>query len=90
MDFDLQMAFNILLAVCGFALGGLTKTIWDTLKELRRDMHTLSTSVNKIEDKLPETYMRRDDFSQAVSRLEAAMVHGFDRIEKRIDGKADK
>lgn len=83
---DLQMLFNALMSVVFFALGGLGKVFWDTLKTLREQLGSLAESVQKIEHNLPETYVRRDDFKEHASRVLLVL----DRIESKLDQKQDK
>lgn len=76
---DYQVAFN--LAMCGVSgLGGwILKIIWDAQVELR------ASSVELQRD-IVETYARRDDFKDMIHALFAKL----DRMEDKIDGKADK
>ena len=87
---DWQAGFNVAVMIVGGLGGALLKSIWDTLAALRADMQTLSQSVNANARSATETYMRRDDFSAAEHRIEAAINRGFDRLESRIESKADK
>lgn len=85
-EVTLQFLFDIVLGILGFVLMGLSKVIWDTLSRLRADMASLSGSVAEIEKKLPETYVRRDDFKAHADRV----LQVLDRIEAKLDGKVDK
>jgi hypothetical protein len=64
--------------------------MWDTLASLRADMTRLSDSVNQNQKDTSDTYMRRDDFSAAIARIEASMNRGFDQLAAQIAAKADK
>lgn len=81
-----QVLFDILLGIFMATLGGLSKVLWDTVKSLRLDLVSLSKSVSEIEKKLPETYVRRDDFKAHADRV----LQVLDRIEAKLDSKADK
>lgn len=83
---SLQVLFDVLLGILMAALGGLSKVLWDTLSRLRIDLVSLSKSVAKIEEKLPETYVRRDDFKAHADRV----LQVLDRIEAKLDSKEDK
>ena len=65
-------------AVIGL-FGWLFKQLWDAVQRLKDDL-------NELEVKLPEQYLRKDDFSQNLTRIYAIL----ERIEKKVDGKADK
>lgn len=87
---DWQALFNVVLAILLFILGGLSTIIWSTLTKLRDDMTKLSDSVNANQSHATETYMRRDDFSAALTDLKATMNRGFDQLAAQINGKVDK
>lgn len=87
---DWQTLFDVVLGVCGFALAALCKVMWDTLQQLRRDLQKLADTVQSYDNANHNAYMRRDDFFASLARLESQMMSGFDRIEKRLEGKADK
>ena len=81
-----QTVINIALGSVVAAVGWFAREIWDSVKELRRDLH-------QIEKDLPEIYVRRDDLKDV--RLE--MAARFDKIENligslydRLNEKADK
>lgn len=87
---NLQLAFNVALTVVLLLGGALGKVMWDTLTALRADMQTLSDSVNKDRQKAAETYQRRDDFNDAVHRLEASMKREFDQLRSDLATKANR
>lgn len=76
---DWQTAFNISAGMLAAVGGWFLKMIHESQKELRRDLGALQTS-------LPEVYARRDDLSDIINRLFTKL----DRIEDKLDGKADK
>lgn len=83
---DWQTVINIALGSVLAAVGWFAREIWDSVKELRRDLH-------QIEKDLPEIYVRRDDLKDV--RME--MAARFDKIENligslydRLNEKADK
>lgn len=78
-DVDYQTAFNILIAIAGF-LGG-----W-ILNSLKSDIIMLTKDVKEIEVLVAGTYVKRDD----MDKLGAAIFHKLDRIEAKLDQKADK
>ena len=61
------------------ATGWFCRVIWEAVGELRRDLHS-------IEVELPTSYVRRDEFSAAIDRIEKLCGKIFDKL----DDKADK
>lgn len=92
-----QELINWVFAGFGAALGWILKVIWDALKELRQD-------VKQIERDLPEVYVRKDDFREAVHEIRDTMKElrmdmkaGFDKVDttlgvifKRLEQKEDR
>jgi Tfp pilus assembly protein PilO len=76
---DWQAAFNIVFAVAMVLGGWVMRVVWDAIQRLATDMKTL-------ENKLPETYARRDDMVASFADLKQHLV----RIEAKLDGKQDK
>jgi len=61
------------------ATGWFCRVLWEAVAELRKDLHT-------IEVDLPTNYVRRDEFSAAIDRIEKLCGKIFDKL----DDKADK
>lgn len=92
-----QDLINWLFAAFGAAIGWIMKIIWDAMKDLRTD-------VKQIERDLPDVYVRKDDFREAVREMRETMQDvrtdmkaGFDRVDvtlggifKRLEQKEDK
>lgn len=76
---DLQTIINIVVGLCG-ALGGfILRATWEDLKEMRLNLAA-------FKDFATETYMRKDDFRDALREVRDVMA----RIEAKLDHKADK
>jgi hypothetical protein len=61
------------------AIGGwFAREVWGAVKELQRDIH-------QIEVDLPSNYVRRDEFSEAIRRIELICERIFDKIEAKQD-----
>lgn len=76
---DLQTIINIVVGLAG-ALGGfILRATWEDLKEMR-------TNLAAFKDFATETYMRKDDFRDALLEVRDVMK----RIEAKLDHKADK
>lgn len=61
-----QSFINWVFTGFGAAIGWILKVVWDAVKELRMDLRA-------IERDLPENYVRRDDFKEAVSEIKSEM-----------------
>ncbi len=66
-------------------IGWFAREIWDSVKELRKDIHM-------IEKGLPEIYVRRDDLKEVrqemmvrFDKLENMMGQVFDRLHDKVD-----
>jgi hypothetical protein len=85
-----QTLFNIAVAIAGALGGWWMKAMWDSMKEMQRDMR-------EIERELPENYVRKDDFKDVVRDIRQDMKDGFNKMEatlglifKRLEQKEDK
>ncbi len=85
-----QTLFNWVVGVCGFLGGWVLKVIWDAIKDLKTD-------IRQIERDLPEVYVRKDDFKEAVRDIKQDMKDGFNKIDntlglifKKLEHKEDK
>ncbi len=83
---DAQSIINIAIGLCG-ALGGfLLKAVWDGLKELRAADILLTEKVQKIEVLVAGHYVTWDGLKDVMR----PMAEQLNRIEQKLDGKADK
>lgn len=85
-----QNLINWVFAGGGAAFGWVLKVIWDAIQELKKDMR-------QIERDLPEVYVRRDDFKDAVKEIKDDMKAGFSSVDrtlgllfKKLDEKENK
>ena len=76
---DWQTVINGSLTLVGAVVGWFVKIIWDSVKELQRD-------VKETTQTLHENYVRKDDY-----RIDMAEIKGmFNRIMDKLDNKVDK
>tara|TARA_R110000822_G_scaffold299058_3_gene421971 strand:+ start:200 stop:466 length:267 start_codon:yes stop_codon:yes gene_type:complete len=73
-----QTLVNWLFAGFGSAAGWIVKMLWDAVVDLRK-------AVAQIERAMPETYVRRDDFKDAVKEMREDMRVGFKHVDHRLD-----
>lgn len=81
-----QAIINWLLAGFGTLIGFLLHTVWQAVKDLQVADKVLSDKVTNIEVLVAGDYIRRDDFTRTVGALFAKL----DKIEDKLDKKADK
>jgi len=82
-----QTLINWVFAGAGAALGWVLKVVWDAIQDLKKD-------IRQIERDLPEVYVRRDDFKDAVKEIKEDMKAGFSSVDttlrlifKKLDNK---
>ena len=76
---DLQHFINFIGGAILSVLGWFARQLWDAVKELRADLHTLEVN-------LPENYVKRSDLDKRMDHIEDM----FQRIYDKLDNKADK
>lgn len=81
-----QQLFNIVIGVAGALGGWWMKAMWEGLKDLQRTDHELTQQVNNLQVLVAGQYMRREEFD----KVSQAIFAKLDRIEDKLDKKADK
>lgn len=66
--------------------GWILKTVWDAVKDLQKADDELIDKVNRIEVLVAGEYVKREDFRSDMDRL----FDKLDKIDKKLDSKADK
>ena len=82
----MQILFNIFVGVIGALGGWILNTIWGEIKCMQETDDVLADKVAKIEVLVAGQYCKRDE----MERLSVAIFAKLDRIEDKLDGKADK
>jgi CHASE3 domain sensor protein len=83
---DTQTVINSLMTALG-ALGGyVLKGVRDSVKDLQVGDKALADKVQSIELLVAGQYVRRSD----MDKLADALFHKLDRIEEKLDAKADR
>jgi hypothetical protein len=72
-----QTLINWVFAGAGAALGWILKVVWDAIQDLKKD-------IRQIERDLPEVYVRRDDFKDAVKEIKEDMKAGFASVDSTL------
>lgn len=70
-----QGIINWVFAFAGALMGWILKVVWDAINDLQRDLRDVE-----------QDYVRKDDFRDAIGRIEAMLTRIFDKL----DGKVDK
>ena len=60
------------------SMGWFGRVLWEAVGELRKDLHS-------IEVVLPTSYVRRDEFSAAIDRIEKLCGKIFDKLDEKAD-----
>lgn len=81
-----QTILNWILGGFGGLLGFLLNTVWQAVKDLQKADRDLTAKVAEIEVLVAGAYVKKDD----IDKLSSAIFAKLDRIEDKLDGKADK
>lgn len=81
-----QALVNWLLAGFGGLIGFLLNVVWQAVKDLQKADKILADRVGEIEVLVAGSYITKTDFTQVTD----AIFRKLDRIEDKLDGKADK
>ena len=81
-----QALVNWLLAGFGGLIGFLLNVVWQAVKDLQKADKILADRVGEIEILVAGSYITKTDFTNVTD----AIFRKLDRIEDKLDGKADK
>jgi len=79
MVLDIQSAFNVVVGILIAGAAWWAKEIWNALAKLREDIH-------EIEVELPSSYIKKEDFNDAMKTLNDKL----DKIWYKLEEKADR
>lgn len=83
---DLQVAFNIAVALIGCLGGWVLKSITNKLEQLNTEDTILRNKIQEIEVLVAGKYVKHED----LDRMTSAIFAKLERIENKIDSKQDK
>lgn len=86
MTSEFQMIFNIAIALAGALGGWVLNSLKTSIDNLQKADRSLTEKVQAVEVLVAGTYVKRDD----MDKLGAALFAKLDKIENKLDGKADK
>lgn len=81
-----QQLFNIVFVVAGALGGWWMKAIWESLKELQQADKSLAKEVSDLTVLVAGQYVKTETFDRTIT----ALFQKLDRIEDKLDHKADK
>lgn len=81
-----QQLFNIVFVVAGALGGWWMKAIWESLKELQKADQHLGAKVSDLSVLIAGQYVKTETFEKTIG----ALFSKLDRIEDKLDHKADK
>jgi len=87
---DYQTALNITLSLVSFLGGYLLYSINESIKGLQKRDGELTDKVQNIEVLVAGEYAKRDDMEKLIDKLSGAIFAKLDKIETKLDMKADK
>jgi len=73
-----QDLINIAAGAVLAAIGWFARQLYESVSELRRDVH-------QIEIDLPMNYVRREDYSETMKRIESIVERIFDKLDEKAD-----
>lgn len=76
---DMQAILNTAAAVAFSVAGWFGRQLWEAMAALRKDLH-------RLERELPVYYVRKDEFTDYMHRIEVKL----DRIFEKLENKADR
>ena len=82
----MQTLFNIAVGLVGALGGWILNTLWQEIKSMQATDDKLAEKVAGIEVLVAGQYVKRDDMQV----LSSAIFAKLDRIEDKLDSKADK
>lgn len=74
----MQAAINLIAGATLAVMGWFARQLWEAVADLRADVHT-------IEVNLPTNYVRRDEHSEAMKRIEDLLGKIFDKLDNKVD-----
>jgi hypothetical protein len=83
---DMQTSFNIAVGIIAFLGGWVLNSLRDSIQSLQKSDTELATKVQSIELLVAGSYVKRDD----LDKLTVALFAKLDKIETKLDFKADK
>ena len=81
-----QTLFNLLVGLVAFFGGWVLNSLRDSIQQLHKSDESLTAKLQAVELLVAGSYVKRDD----LDKLTAALFTKLDKIESKLDHKADK
>lgn len=81
-----QQVFNMVIGAAGLLGGWWMKAIWDAIKDLQIADSAMATQLSDLKVLVAGGYVRTESFD----KMTQAIFTKLDRIEDKLDLKADK
>jgi len=81
-----QTIINAIFTALGAALAFILRVIWEGLRELQIADTKLTAEIGTVRLMMADSYIKKEDFDKLASALFAKL----DKIETKLDHKADK
>lgn len=75
---ELQILFDTFASIFGVVLGWLLKVVWDSVKDLQANQRD-------IESDLHNMFVRKEDFKDALGKIEVMVSKIFDKLDEKQD-----
>jgi len=73
-----QDLYNIIVGVCGAAVGWMLKVVWESVRTLQDEM-------KHIERELHTSYVSKDDYKTDIQEVKEILKQIFDRLDRKAD-----
>ena len=83
---DMQTSFNSAVGLIAVLGGWVLNSVRENIQSLQKSDSELATKVQGIELLVAGSYVKRDD----LDKLTVALFAKLDKIDAKLDGKADK
>ena len=90
MSAEAQTYFNVAIMIFGGLGGWILNSLRDSLRSLQQSDEQLATKLQAIELLVAGSYVKREDLDKIIDKLGAAIFDKLDKIDSKLDAKADK
>ena len=87
---DWQYLFNVAVGLVGCGLGWWLNTVWNAVSDLQHADRDLAEKVGKIEVLVAGNYVTKSEFGEFMTGFESRIVKHLERIDDKLDAKADR
>lgn len=81
-----RMVFDAVLAITVAATGWYVSIIYSEIKDLKSADTSIRAEISQVRERTPIEYVRRDEYRSDIADIKRIL----ERIEAKVDGKADR